>query len=104
MKQWPKVGSRVTYRGVTLHWFQNMIKDAEELLEKGKEYTLVKVHPFSSWCAVELEEIPGKTFSLNFFEYPKELSLHEIREANLEINKESSLIREKYQNDEADPD
>ena len=68
--EWPSVGSGVTFKRVTPHWYNDVVKNARELLEPERQYTLAKVTPYSSWCAVELEEFPGKKFSLGFFEYP----------------------------------
>lgn len=79
MKQWPKVGSKVTYKGTHMLWFPNIIKDAEELLEVGKEYTISKLGLNSSWCSVVLEEFPDKKFALSFFQYDKELTTKEIK-------------------------
>lgn len=77
MKEWPKVGSKVTFRGTTMFWFVNIIKDANELLEVGKEYTIFKLGLHSSWCSVVLEEFPEHKFSLSFFDYDKELTTEE---------------------------
>jgi len=77
MKQWPKVGSRVKYKGSHQFWFTNIIKDAEELLEIGKEYTVNKLVLASSWCGVRLEEFPDKVFALSFFTYDKDLTTEE---------------------------
>lgn len=82
MKQWPKVGSKVTFRGTTMFWFVNIIKDANELLEVGKEYTISKLELASSWCAVVLEEFPEHKFSLSFFDYEKEVSTEEELKAH----------------------
>lgn len=78
MKQWPKTGSKVTFKG-TSEWFffQNILKDANDLLEIGKEYTITKIELASSWCAVILEEFPDKQFSLSWFNYEKELTTEE---------------------------
>jgi hypothetical protein len=80
MKQYPKIGSKVTFTGTHTFWFTNIIKDADELLEVGKQYTVSKVEPYSSWCSVVLEEFPDKKFTLGFFEYEKELTIKEVRE------------------------
>ena len=79
-KQYPKIGSKVTFKGVHTFWFTNIIKDADELLEVGNQYTVTKVEPYSSWCGVVLEEFPDKKFTLGFFEYEKELTLKEVRD------------------------
>lgn len=68
---WPKVGSKITYKGTHAFWFTNIIKDAEELLEKDKSYTIQSLIPASSWCAVKLEEFPEHEFALSFFRYEK---------------------------------
>ena len=49
-------------------WFTNIVRAAQELLQEGKIYTVKAVHPASSWCAVELEEVAGKEFSLSWFD------------------------------------
>lgn len=74
MKQWPKIGSKITFKGTTKFWFTNIEEDAKELLEIGKEYTITKVELASSWCAVILDEFPDKKFSLSWFIYEKELT------------------------------
>jgi hypothetical protein len=76
-KQWPKVGSKVTFKGTQMFWFTNIIKDAEELLEIGKEYTVSKIELASSWCGVILEEFPEKKFALSWFTYDKDLTTQE---------------------------
>lgn len=77
MKQWPKVGSKVTFTSSHMFWFKNIIKDADELLEIGKEYTVSKLVLASSWCGVRVEEFPDKVFALSFFKYDKELTTEE---------------------------
>jgi hypothetical protein len=84
MKEWPKAGSKVTFKGVHLFWFVNIIKDADELLEVGKEYTVSKIELASSWCAVILEEFPDKKFALSFFNYPTELTTDEVMKSERE--------------------
>jgi hypothetical protein len=74
MKQWPNIGSKITFRGVHQFWFVNIVKDANELLEIGKEYTISKLELASSWCGVILEEFPEHKFALSFFDYPKQLT------------------------------
>jgi len=69
MKQWPKIGSKITFKGTHKFWFTNIIKDAEDLLELNKEYTVSKIEPASSWCGVRVEEFPDKLFALSFFIY-----------------------------------
>jgi hypothetical protein len=79
MKAWPKSGSKATFRGTTQpFWFTNILKDANDLLEIGKEYTITKIELASSWCAVILEEFPDKKFSLSWFTYNKDLSTEEV--------------------------
>ena len=78
MKQWPKVGSKATFTGTRKFFFQNMVKDANELLEIGKEYTISKIELASSWCGVILEEFPDHKFSLSWFEHQKELTTNEV--------------------------
>jgi hypothetical protein len=79
MKDWPKAGSKATFGG-TSEWFffQNILKDANDLLEIGKEYTITKIELASSWCAVTLDEFPDKKFSLAWFSYEKELTTEEV--------------------------
>jgi len=77
MKQWPKVGSKVTFQGTHKFWFTNIIKDAEDLLEIGKEYTVSKLVLASSWCGVRLEEFQDKVFALSWFTYDKDLTTQE---------------------------
>jgi hypothetical protein len=86
MKNWPKAGSKATFRG-TSKWFffQNILKDANDLLEIGKEYTITKIELASSWCAVILEEYPDKKFSLSWFDYEKDLTTEEV----MKIKRES---------------
>lgn len=78
MKQWPKNGSKAIFRG-TSKWFffNNILKDANDLLEIDKEYTITKIELASSWCAVILDEFPDKQFSLSWFNYEKELTTEE---------------------------
>ena len=79
MKEWPKVGSKATFRG-TSKWFffQNILKDANDLLEIDKEYNISKIELASSWCGVVLKEFPNKRFSLNWFTYDKDLTTEEV--------------------------
>lgn len=53
-------------------WFTNIVRDAQELLQEDAEYTVKAVHPASSWCAVELEEVPAKEFNLGWFSVVEE--------------------------------
>ena len=85
MKQWPKAGSKATFKGSSKFWFTNIVKDANELLELGKEYTIKKLELASSWRAVILEEFPEHKFSLGFFDYDKDLTTQEV----MKIEKES---------------
>jgi hypothetical protein len=86
MKQWPKLGSKVAYKGITQpFWFTNIVKDANELLEVGKEYTISKLELASSWCAVILDEFPDKKFSLSWFDYEKELTTEEIMKIERDV-------------------
>jgi hypothetical protein len=82
MKQWPKNGSKVTFKGTHMLWFKNIIADAERLLEIGKEYTVAKIGLNSSWCSVVLEEFPDTKFALSFFEYSKDLTTDEVKNQN----------------------
>lgn len=86
MKQWPKAGSKVKFNGSGMFWFKNIIKDAEDLLEIGKEYTITKIELASSWCAVILEEFPEKRFSLSWFTYNKDLTTEEVKMAELDAS------------------
>lgn len=76
-KLWPKIGSKLTYKGTHMFWFVNIVKDANKLLEVGKQYTVLRLELASSWCGVILEEFPDKKFSLSFFDYEKDLSTKE---------------------------
>ena len=67
MKQWPKTGSKTTFKGTGIFWFKDMIGDANLLLEIDREYTITKIELASSWCAVILDEFPDKKFSLAWF-------------------------------------
>jgi hypothetical protein len=86
MKQWPKTGGKVTFKGVHLFWFVNIIEDADKLLEVGKEYTVSRIELASSWCAVILEEFPEHRFALSFFNYPKELTTEEVKMSQLDAS------------------
>ena len=79
MKQWPKAGSKATFKG-TAKWFffTNILEDANNLLEIGKEYTITKIELASSWCAIILDEFPDKKFALNWFTYDKDLTTEEV--------------------------
>lgn len=78
MKQWPKIGSKVIFKGTTKFWFTNIVEDANKLLEVGKEYTIKKLELASSWCGVVLEEFPDNRFALNWFDHEKELTTPEV--------------------------
>lgn len=69
MKHWPKIGDKVTYKGINTFWFTDIISNARENLEIGKEYTIKTISPFSSWCSVTLKETGDIAYSLNFFNY-----------------------------------
>ena len=77
-KQWPKVGSKVAFKGTRMFFFKNMIEDANKLLEVDKEYTISKIKLASSWCGVILEEFPDNKFALNWFTYDKDLTTDEV--------------------------
>ena len=77
MKQWPKIGSKVTFKGTTKFWFTNIVEDANTLLVVSKEYTIAKLELASSWCGVVLEEFPEHKFALNWFTHEKELTTPE---------------------------
>jgi hypothetical protein len=80
MKQWPRIGSKVTYKGANKKfWYTSIIENAEKNLEIGKEYTVSKLHLASSWCGVELEEFGDMEFALSFFTHEKELTTEEVR-------------------------
>jgi len=100
MKEWPKEGSKVRFKGVHQFWFVNIVKDANELLDLGKEYTIKKLELASSWCAVILEEFPEHKFSLGFFEYDKDLTTQEVQKIERENmeNEYKPLSLEEYKN------
>ena len=77
MKAWPKIGSKVTFKGLHMFWFVDMVEAANKLLEFDKEYTIAKLSLNSSWCCVILEEFPEQKFPLSFFFYPKEVTTEE---------------------------
>jgi hypothetical protein len=87
MKQWPKLGTKVTFKG-TAKWFffNNILKDANELLEVGKVYTITGIELASSWCGVQLEEFPDKKFSLSWFDYDKDLTTEEVKMSQLDAS------------------
>jgi hypothetical protein len=65
----PIPGDKLTYKGVHTFWFTNIIKNAENNLVRGKEYTLKKIDVASSWCCIKLEETGDIEYSLSFFTY-----------------------------------
>lgn len=65
----PIPGDKLIYKGTHTFWFTNIIKNAEDNLVKGKEYTLKKIDVASSWCCITLEETGDKEYSLSFFTY-----------------------------------
>ena len=67
-----KVKLNVKLAAMPPFWFTNIVRDAQELLEEGMVYTVKAVHPASSWCAVELEEIAAKEFNLGWFDVVNE--------------------------------
>ena len=79
-KMWPKYGSKIKFKGSGHFWFTNIIKDANDLLEIDREYTIIKLELASSWCGVKLKEFPEKIFALHWFEYQKDLTNDEVRE------------------------
>jgi hypothetical protein len=84
MKQWPRIGSKVKFKGAhKVFWFKNIVENAEKNLEIGKEYTVSKLHLASSWCGVELEEFGDMEFSLSFFTHEKELTTEEVRSIDI---------------------
>jgi hypothetical protein len=66
---WPLPGSKIKYKGTHTFWFTNIIKNAEDNLEVGKEYTIKSIAPASSWCEVKVQEFPEISLALSFFEY-----------------------------------
>ena len=63
-----KVGDKVIFKGTHPFWFTNMIKDAEENLIIGGEYTIKTITAASSWTGLVLEEFPEMKFSFSWFE------------------------------------
>jgi hypothetical protein len=66
---WPLPGSKIKYKGTHTFWFTNIIKNAEDNLEVGKEYTIKSICPAGSWCEVKVQEFPEISLTLSFFEY-----------------------------------
>jgi len=77
LKMWPKIGSKVKFKGTHMFWFKNMVDDAKELLKVDKDYTISDLRLCSSWCTTRLEEFPDNKFPLSFFEYDKDLTTEE---------------------------
>ena len=101
MKQWPKIGSKVTFKGLHMFWFTNIVEAANKLLEFDVEYTIKKIEPASSWCSVTLEEFPDQQFALSFFHYPRELTTEEamkIERAAWETQKYEFVSLEELKN------
>ena len=83
MKQWPRKGGKVVYKGTNMSfWFKNIIENAEKNLELDKEYTVARLHLASSWCGVELEETGSIEYSLGFFKHDKDLTTQELKDEN----------------------
>ena len=80
MKQLPRIGGKVTFKGTQKFWFTNMVEDAKKLLEIGKEYTVSKIELASSWCGIVLQEFPDHKFSLSWFDHEDELTTNEVLE------------------------
>ncbi len=59
---------KVIFKGVKQFWFTNIVRDAEENLVIGNEYTIKGIIPASSWTAIILEEFPDLKFSYSWFE------------------------------------
>lgn len=53
-------------------WFTNIVRDAQTLLKEDQIYKVKAVHPASSWCAVELEEVSAAQFNLGWFDVADE--------------------------------
>lgn len=66
---WPLPGTRIRYKGTHKFWFTDIMKNAEDNLEIGKEYTIKSISPASSWCEVVVEEFPEMSLALSFFDY-----------------------------------
>jgi hypothetical protein len=65
----PTPGTKLKYKGTHIFWFTDIIKNAEDNLVKGKEYTLKTIDVASSWCSITLEETGDIHYSLSFFSY-----------------------------------
>lgn len=66
---WPLPGTKIRYKGTHKFWFTNIVKNAEDNLEIGKEYTIKSISPASSWCEVMVKEFPDMSLALSFFDY-----------------------------------
>lgn len=80
MKIWPKIGDKIKYRGTQPTWFKDLIKNAEDSLKIGEEYTLASLNVNSSWCSVKLKETGDIVYSLSFFEYEEKQTEKELVE------------------------
>ena len=86
-KQWPNIGNKLVYKGTPqVFWFKDVLKNAENNLKVGEEYTLARMRLNSSWCSIYLEEFPDLKFSLSFFTYPKERTTDEVKKAEHDEN------------------
>ena len=90
-KLWPAIGDKIIFKGVHLFWYANIIKEASDLLELGKEYTVSELQLASSWCGVILEEFPKHLFALSFFDYEKKLTTLEMNHHTITFNPHSDL-------------
>jgi hypothetical protein len=81
MKIWPKIGDKVTYKGVTAMWFKDIAENAKNHLKEGEEYTLTSVTVNSSWCSVRLKETGDIVYSLSFFEYEQKQTEKELEDS-----------------------
>lgn len=67
----PVPGAKLKYKGPHVFWFANMVRDAQNNLVVGKEYTLKTIRVWSSWCCITLEETGNLEFPLSFFTYDR---------------------------------
>lgn len=67
--EWPVSGDKLIYKGTHVFWFLDIIKNAEDNLVVGKEYTLKTIDVASSWCSITLKETGDLHYSLSFFNY-----------------------------------
>ena len=70
---WPTKGDKLRFRGVpkfVYPHFTNIIKNAQDKLTIGMDYTVSKCEVYSSWCAVWLDGNLGEMdcYHLQFFE------------------------------------